>query len=427
MSDFSDNGLQELVRQLLVRQSETRNLDYKEAISFDTSKKEKGEVLKDIIAMSNTRDGGYLLVGVEQHGGKFKPVGITSQQAKSFDPTNIGQFAKNYCSLLPVVGAQVVEIDGVELLLLRVDEFDSEPIVCTKDLHGDKNDLVLRAGSIYVRTTDARSLAIDSGESMRAFLDLAVQKRGDALLTQVRGLVGGPVIFGASDPSDAYQEEIDSAERFFVDNLIDVQNSWYFEVFPKDYDGDRQSAARLKEIRRESVVILRGWDFPHVDRVYDQIFDDGIQSLTHWERFHEAHRVYRSGLFTWRSQPHEDIDDGTENSLSIVSSIYSITEFFIFSSRYASLMVDSGDIVMRVGIAGLNGRALTSGPEMRYHQYQTAATRFNRSYSTSIEELRSSYLDLASDATRRLFDLYGFDARPELIRYWQEKLVDRRF
>lgn len=429
MTDSTQGSLQTLVRQLLDRQSESRSLDYKGAMPFGPTRQEKGDIVKDIAAFSNTRDGGYILVGVEEDGGKFIGRGVSKDQAASFDPTKIGAFAKNHFSLLPKVTSHVVTLDGVDLLLLRVEEFDSEPIVCTKDLHGEKEKLYLRAGSIYVRTADAQSIAIESGESMRAFLDLAVQKRGDALLSQIRGLVGAPTIIEAGDPSDAYQAEITAAvELYRQEKLIAPQAYWYLEVLPKVYDEDRvPSINRLREIRRGSVVSIRGWDFPHVDRENDQIFEQGIQSVTHWGRYHEAHRLYRSGLFTWRRQPGEDFTEKHAGSLSYVSAIYSITEYFIFASRYAALVADSGNFVVRLGVAGLKDHVLRLDSDAFYDEYSTAAERFGRIYDLSIEELRTSHLDFAADAARRLFELYGLDIALDTIKDWQTKFVERRF
>ncbi|MBF6298991.1 ATP-binding protein [Nocardia amamiensis] len=429
MTESVSDNFPTLVRQLLDRQAESRSLDYKAPMSFGPAKKDKGKILQDIVALSNTRDGGYVLIGVEQTGGRFVPAGISAEQAASFDPTRIGEFAKNHFSLLPEVSSHVVAIDGIDLLLLRVGEFDNEPIVCTKDLHDENSKAILRAGSIYVRTVDARSIAIDSGESMRAFLDLAVQKRGEALLTQIRGLVGSPLIIEASGPPDAYQSEIASAaDLYSKEELTSPKAYWYVEILPRVYDKERvPTVVRLKEIRRESVVSLRGWDFPHVDRENDHIFEDGIQSVTHWAHYHEAHRFYRSGLFTWRSLISEDFTDRYAGSISYVSAIYTITEYFVFASRCAALVADSGDFIIHLGVTGLKDHVLRSDPGIFFHDYSTGAERFDRSYDVSLEELRSSHLDLAADAARRLFDLYGLDITLDVIREWQEKFTNRRF
>jgi hypothetical protein len=428
MMDANLSGLTQLVRELLDRQSESRSLDYKAAMSFGPTKQDKAEILKCIIAFANTRDGGYMLVGVDQVTGKFVPSGIAPHQAASFDPTKIGDFAKNHCSVLPQVGVHVVSVDGTDLLLVRVEEFTDEPIVCTRDLHdANGQQLILRAGGIYVRTADARCVAIESGEAMRAFLDLAVQKRGDALLGQIRRLVGGPEIVESSGPSDAYAPELTAAHELF--DSVDLRGSyWYLEVLPTDYEQERvDSNARLREIRRESVVSIRGWDFPHVDKERDHAFQFGIESITHWARYHEAHRLYRSGLFAWRRQLGGDFAAEYANSLSYESSIYSLTEFFIFASRYASLVATKGAFVVRLGLSGLGGHSLRSEPGVLHGSYETAAASFERSYQLSIEELRASHLDVAADATRHLFELFDLDIPIDVIKDWQQKFIERRF
>ncbi len=424
MISTNDGGLEQLARQLLDRQAESRSLDFKAPMSFGPNKADKGGVLKWIMAFANTRDGGYVLVGVEQIGGRFVPVGVTEDQAESFDPTRIATFAGNYCSVLPRVTVHVVEIDKISLLLLRVNEFDEEPVICTKDLHEAEN-LILRAGSIYVRTDGARSMPIESGATMRAFLDLAVEKRGGALLQQIRRLMSVSEPNRIIDPTEAYAHEIEAAYTFYDrENLKD--SYWFLELMPATYEHDRvASNARLKEIRRESVVSIRGWDFPHVDREYDRAFDRGIESVTHWARFHEAHRVYRSGLFTWRSKLHEDYSDQDVGSIDYESSIYTLTELFIFASRYAPLIAEASNFALRVGATGLGGRVLRSGPGVLREEYKTGAYQFDRAYQLSLDKLRASHLELAAEAAQELFELYNLDISLEVISNWQKRFIER--
>jgi hypothetical protein len=429
MTEFTENTLHALVRQLLDRQAESRSLDYKAPTVFGPDKKEKGEFIKSIVAFANTRDGGSILVGVEQSGGKFIPRGVSRDEASSFDPTVIGQFARNYFSLLPTVTSHVVSIDDIDLLLLSIEEFENEPIVCTKDLHGDKDQFILRAGSIYVRTTDSQCAAIDSGETMRAFLDFAIQKRGDALLSQIQRLMGTPAIIAASDPSQGHEREIANAEDLYIqEGLVDPQPYWHVEIFPKIYKEYQIPAiARLREVRQESVVSIRGWSFPHVDREHDGVFEGGIQSVTHWHQYQEAHRLYSSGLFTWRQQIKEDFTDRYSNSISYISSIYSITEYFIFASRLATLVAKGGDFIIRIGVTGLKGHVLRMDSDGFDEDYETMASEFNRSYDVSLEGLRASHLDFAADATRQLFELYGLDITLDTIKEWQTRFINRTF
>ena len=428
MAREADPGLEQLVRQLLDRQAESRSLDYKAPIMFGPTRPEKGEILRDVMAFANTRDGGYILIGVEQSGGSFVPVGLSEAQAASFDPTDIGTFAQNYCSVLPKVTASVARIEQKNLLLLRVDEFGEEPIVCTRDLHDTNGkSLILRAGSIYVRTADARCMPIETGEAMRSFLDLAVQKRGDALLQQISRLVGAPPTpSGPVSPVDAYAGELDAAHKLYQREDL-TNNYWYMELMPALHNDQRISSnARLKEIRRESAVSIRGWDFPHVDRDHNRAFEYGIESVTHWSRYHEAHRLYRSGLFAWRRQLAEDSAEQYKGAVSYLSSIYSLTEFFVFANRYASLVADSGDFVLRIGLTGLSGRVLRSEPDISMDEHATAAQRFDRTYQMPVEELRASHLELATNAAQQLFELFNVDISTDVISKWQRRFMERR-
>src|SRR5687768_9718974 len=106
-------------------------------MSFGPDRKSKGEIVKCIMAFANSRDGGYILVGVEERADGFVPVGLSEDQSRSFDPTALGDFARNFCSALPRIRSQAVVIDGLILRLITIDEFVSEPIVCTRDLHDE--------------------------------------------------------------------------------------------------------------------------------------------------------------------------------------------------------------------------------------------------------------------------------------------------
>jgi hypothetical protein len=420
-----------LVEGMIRRQSESRSLDYKAPTSFGPGKAEKGEFVKDLIAFANARDGGSILVGVDLRDGLYRPTGVTSEQAASFDTTDIGDFARRYCSVLPQYSVHLVDVDGATIVLVRVGEFSAQPIVCTRDLHESKGrTLVLRAGSVYVRTSDAKSAPIMSAEEMQGLLDVAIQKRGDGLLQQIRELAGSPAVAPApSEPPEQFMAEVSGSEELF-DNEDLTGGFWQVAIFPAVYDENRIAAFnRLREIRRESVVSIRGWDFPHVDRVQDLRFEDGLQSVTHGSRYHEAHRMYRSGLFVWRRRFGEDYVEQFKGVLSYVSTIYSFTEWFIFASRYASLVVDGGDVFVRIGADGLSGRRLVADPGSSVilsEGYETAAKQFRLSQRLPLAELRGAHVELARDVLRPFFELFGADIAADVIGEWQEKFIDQR-
>jgi predicted HTH transcriptional regulator len=74
------------LRELLAQRAESKNIDYKVRLNWDTSPKdEKRQLVKDILAMMNTQDGGYIVLGVEDSA--LEPVGLREEDFASFDTT----------------------------------------------------------------------------------------------------------------------------------------------------------------------------------------------------------------------------------------------------------------------------------------------------------------------------------------------------
>ena len=86
---------EDAVRELLDIKSENKNLDYKEKFNWNTSsKEEKTEIVKDILAMSNTQDGGNIIFGVRDN--DFESIGLSEDDFKSFDQTKVNDFLHKY-------------------------------------------------------------------------------------------------------------------------------------------------------------------------------------------------------------------------------------------------------------------------------------------------------------------------------------------
>lgn len=430
MTEPGEATLRSLVSQLIAQQSEGRNLDYKGPMTFGPVKASKGELVKCLMAFANTRDGGYVIVGIEQVGGTFLVRGVTDAMAATFDPTEIGNFARRHCSELPDYTVQSVDLSGQKLVLLTIREFLREPIVCTNDLHDSQGKFVLRAGTVYIRTTDAKCEAIQTATDMQAVLDLALQKRGDRLLSQIAQLMGTelPEPRSDEDPPIVYDAAIQATQSIFARESQLDEPYWEVTICPTDYSRRRVDLNALEEVRRKAEVAIRGWDFPHVDRQNDTRFEEGLQSTTHSSRHSEAHRFYRSGLFVWRSRLWEDAQADTRGTVSFGSAIYSITEFMLFASRAMSLLPDTEDVYVRVELAGLSGRSLWAEAEIRiWEDYRTQASRFVWAQRISVATLRAEHLDLAQQACFELLQIFGLTLQMSVIDYWQNRFVNRQF
>ena len=84
---------------LIALGEQTRNVELKRSISWDDSDV-KARIAKTVLGMSNIRNGGFLILGVEQEGDDFNPVGITDEHLSTFNydlvSSEVAKFADPY-------------------------------------------------------------------------------------------------------------------------------------------------------------------------------------------------------------------------------------------------------------------------------------------------------------------------------------------
>ena len=105
-------------RGLIAIGTETRNLDLKGPMPRPAkTTKARYDIVCDILAFTNTPDGGTLLIGVERT--THVVVGLTPGEVKSWDTTKVAQG----CAIFgppPVVEVSYPEIDGKQLVMIEV-------------------------------------------------------------------------------------------------------------------------------------------------------------------------------------------------------------------------------------------------------------------------------------------------------------------
>jgi predicted HTH transcriptional regulator len=77
VSDDAFTDADQMVRDLLAQGSESR-VDYKTAMSAPSDRRAWAKLAKHVIGLSNRKDGGYLLIGVEDE--THTPLGLTDEQ-----------------------------------------------------------------------------------------------------------------------------------------------------------------------------------------------------------------------------------------------------------------------------------------------------------------------------------------------------------
>lgn len=122
--------------------------------------------------MCNIRDGGAVVVGVEQQGQGFRTVGLDESQLESFTQDGVSSHINEYADPFVELSVSHVSHEEHNFVVIQVKEFAEIPVICKKD-----GRLKLRKGAIYTRTRRMHESAEVPGQvEMREILDIAVEK-----------------------------------------------------------------------------------------------------------------------------------------------------------------------------------------------------------------------------------------------------------
>ena len=161
---------QELI-QLITHAREERNLEYKGNISWDAPQS-RASLIKTILAMSNVRDGGAIVIGVGQHGENFVLTGLSQKNFDTFKQNDISSLVNEFTDPYVEITVRRIDYEHKNYVVIQVEEFSEIPVICKRD--GEKG---LRRGAIYTRPRrKIESAEIPSQVEMREILDMALEK-----------------------------------------------------------------------------------------------------------------------------------------------------------------------------------------------------------------------------------------------------------
>ena len=138
----------------LLKEPEQECLEFKSTINM-SDPKNRFDFLKDIMAIANNPEGGYILIGVNNQGVPCRPKGGIPEKQK-FDSAVINDLSAKYSDGICKTTSQVHEVDGNEIIILYVmPHEDNLPLPFSKpgqylDAEG-KQVTVFRPGEIVVR------------------------------------------------------------------------------------------------------------------------------------------------------------------------------------------------------------------------------------------------------------------------------------
>lgn len=134
----------------------------------------KAKIVKTILAMSNIRDGGYLILGFDQNNDVFEPTGMAEADLNSFTydlvKSHVSEFADPYVEFSMETVKD--EENGKAFLIFTINEFDEVPVICKRN--GLAN---LEQGTMYTRSRRMpESVRVPTQSEMREIINMAVEK-----------------------------------------------------------------------------------------------------------------------------------------------------------------------------------------------------------------------------------------------------------
>jgi predicted HTH transcriptional regulator len=166
---------------LIERGHETNGVEFK-GPGLRSEKAFLAKVARAVLGMANRRDGGLVILGVNDNG---EMIGLNDEQLKEWQNFDVVSEAINhYADPNIEFDLEAISSNGKHSIILHVYEFTEIPILCRSDFQfsdkeksSDKKTQILRKGGLYVRSRHKPETAeVRSEQELRELLELAVDK-----------------------------------------------------------------------------------------------------------------------------------------------------------------------------------------------------------------------------------------------------------
>ena len=164
------------------------------------------QVVKAMLGMANRRDGGRVVIGVQDLGSVLNPIGLDEAQLATWNYDHVSDRVAVYADPGVVFDLEIKGYNGRSYVVIQVEEFAAVPVLC-KRAYGD----VLRDGACYVRPRrKPETTEIPTYADMRDLLDLATEKGVRRLLAQAQraGLAVPPDVVTTAADQERFDQQL---------------------------------------------------------------------------------------------------------------------------------------------------------------------------------------------------------------------------
>ncbi len=229
-----------------------------------------------------------------------------------------------------------------------------------------------------------------------------------------------------------------------------IRSTGYWEVTirPDGFNSEKiDSLSNCRELLQNSIVSLRGWDYPHIEAHIITNGQDYIEHKTDYTDhpnfgYVEYMRLYQSAQYYHIFALREDYSNLSEKVLllpmqspspsgrymSILSTVYTLTEIFAFASKFYS-QIDCTSIKIKIELHGMADRQLffyDSSRDLR-RDYRSAIPDIEYEKIILKEELIATFDKLALNSTAYIFERFNWNiSSPMMFSEEQKKFLERR-
>ena len=280
---------------IVYRGIESEELDYKAAQNWrDLARHEKAKFVRHCLALANTK-GGYVVIGVgEDRAGKPALfTGLTDEQIKSFDPTDVGSFINHRVD--PPIDFEIVrpKVDGKHYAIFVVRRFRHLPHVCTQSSENE-----LQQGCFYIRTKDAASRVAYRASEIHDLVQRSLRNQREVLGRMLRGLLYEKGHRPEPLAESLFNEQLRHATEFISRNGRAFTKCSCFEIDcrPSEF---HETAFNLQEIRsavEDSLITFHDEPLMDIGDAEETYYTNlSLRSLVLERR--RYFQAFRSGLF----------------------------------------------------------------------------------------------------------------------------------
>lgn len=161
------------------------------------------QVVRAVLGMANRRDGGTVVIGVQDDQGSLHPVGVDEEDLATWHYDGVADALAEYADPSVSFDLEFKTHDGRTYVVVEVAEFEDIPVLC-KRAYGD----ILRNGACYVRTRrKPETSEIPAQADMRDLLNLATDKELRRFISRARsaGIISVSVV---PDDRQRFEEQL---------------------------------------------------------------------------------------------------------------------------------------------------------------------------------------------------------------------------